>query len=94
MDPGRKAAVEAGIEAANSVLQATNAAVDKQQRVNAMFELGERVEDWKGHQLQNFGDLLLHGSYQVIKGDSGNSREQEREVGNFTPFYQPALTSV
>ena len=76
----RKSDIEAGLEAANSVLQATNAAVDRQERTQAMEELGDRVEDWKGHQLQSFGDLLLHGTYQVIKGDSSNPKEQEREV--------------
>jgi cell division control protein 24 len=45
-----------------------------------MYELGERVEDWKGHNLHSFGELLLNGHYQVIKGDSSNPREQEREV--------------
>jgi cell division control protein 24 len=80
LDPIRKGDIEAGIEAANSVLFATNLAVDKQERVEAMYELGDRVEDWKGHQLNSFGELLLHGTYQVIKGDSSNPKEQEREV--------------
>ncbi|KAF2675104.1 hypothetical protein BT63DRAFT_431073 [Microthyrium microscopicum] len=79
LDPIRQKDIEAGIEAANSVLQATNAAIDRQERTQAMQELNERVEDWKGHQLQSFRDLLLHGTYQVIKGDSSNPKEQERE---------------
>jgi cell division control protein 24 len=45
-----------------------------------MIELRERVEDWKGHRLESFGDLLLHGTYHVIKGDTTNPKDQEREV--------------
>jgi cell division control protein 24 len=45
-----------------------------------MAELRERVEDWKGHRLDSFGDLLLHGTFQVIKGDSSSPKDQEREV--------------
>lgn len=50
-----------------------------------MYELRERVEDWKGHKLDSFGDLLLHGTYQVIKGDTSNPKDQEREVCDFMP---------
>jgi cell division control protein 24 len=74
--------VEQGIEAATSILLATNAAIDRQERNDAMYELRERVEDWKGHKLDSFGDLLLHGTYQVIKGDTSNPKDQEREVCN------------
>ena len=45
-----------------------------------MVELRERVEDWKGHRLETFGDLLLHGTYHVIKGDTTNPKDTEREV--------------
>jgi hypothetical protein len=44
-------------------------------------ELRERVEDWKGHRLDSFGELLLHGTHHVIKGGSNSGKEEEREVG-------------
>ena len=80
MDEQRKLDIDYGIEAAQSVLLATNAAIDREERNEAMLELRDRVEDWKGHRLESFGDLLLHGTYQVIKGDTTNPKDQEREV--------------
>jgi cell division control protein 24 len=80
LDEARKRDLDDGIEAASSVLHRTNAAVDLEERKDAMNELRERVEDWKGHRLESFGDLLLHGTYQVVKGDSSNSKDSEREV--------------
>lgn len=44
----------------------------------AVSELQQRVDDWKGHKLDHFGDLLLHGTYTVIKGEG--SKEVDREV--------------
>lgn len=43
-----------------------------------MAELQSRVEDWKGHKMDHFGDLLLFGSFTVLKGES--AKEVEREV--------------
>ena len=82
----RNAGVEAGLEPATAVLMAANAAIDRQERDEAMHELGERVEDWKGHRLESFGDLLLHGTFPVIKGDSTNPKDQEREVSSLCHF--------
>jgi cell division control protein 24 len=62
------------------VLFATNAAVDREERLEAVEELRERVEDWKGHRIESFGELLLHGTHQVVKGDTSNPKDQEREV--------------
>jgi cell division control protein 24 len=80
-DADRIKDINEGIEAATHVLLISNAAIDRQERNDAMSELGERVEDWKGHKIENFGDLLLFGTFQVIKGDPGNPKDQEREVG-------------
>jgi cell division control protein 24 len=62
------------------VLFATNAAVDREERLEAIEELRERVEDWKGHRIDSFGELLLYGTHQVVKGDTSNPKDQEREV--------------
>jgi cell division control protein 24 len=64
------------------VLFATNAAVDREERLEAIQELKDRVEDWKGHRIDSFGELLLHGTHQVIKGDTANPKDQEREVSS------------
>jgi hypothetical protein len=54
--------------------------VHKEERITAVNELRERVEDWKGHRLDSFGELLLHGTHHVIKGGSNSGKEEEREV--------------
>ena len=64
------------------MLFATNAAVDREERLEAVEELRERVEDWKGHRIESFGELLLHGTHQVVKGDTSNPKDQEREVSS------------
>ena len=36
----------------------------------AVVDLGRRVEDWKGHDITTFGELLLQETFFVIKNDS------------------------
>lgn len=79
LDEVRKNDISSGIEAASAVLQRTNAAIDREERVEAVEELKQLVEDWKGHRIEGFGDLLLYGQYTVLKGDSINSKNEERE---------------
>ena len=64
--------------AATSILLRANDAVDKEQRLAAVTELQSRVEDWKGHQIDHFGDLMLFGTFTVLKGEG--AKEVEREV--------------
>lgn len=45
-----------------------------------MEELKGLVEDWKGHRIEGFGDLLLYGQFTVLKGDSMSSKNEERDV--------------
>jgi len=81
LDDARKHDIAIGIEAASSVLQRTNDAVDVEERREAVEELKSRVEDWKGHRIEGFGALLLHGTFTVLKGDSISTKDPEREVG-------------
>ena len=64
--------------AATSILLRANEAVAKEQRLAAVAELQSRVEDWKGHQIDHFGDLMLFGTFTVLKGEG--AKEVEREV--------------
>jgi cell division control protein 24 len=82
LDQPRKDDISKGIEAASAVLERTNAAIDKEERVEAVEELKTLVEDWKGHRIEGFGDLLLYGQFTVLKGDSINAKNEEREVGS------------
>ena len=64
--------------AATSILHRANEAVAKEQRLAAVSELQNRVEDWKGHQIDHFGELMLFGTFTVLKGEG--AKEVEREV--------------
>ena len=67
-----------GETAASSVLVRANEAIAKEERQVAVDELLGRVEDWKGHDITHFGELLLYGSHTVLKGEG--QKEVEREV--------------
>jgi cell division control protein 24 len=69
-----------GIEATEAVLERINAAIAREDRMEAVEELKTLVEDWKGHRIEGFGDLLLYGQYTVLKGDGMNGKQDEREV--------------
>ncbi|KAF2178292.1 hypothetical protein K469DRAFT_599713 [Zopfia rhizophila CBS 207.26] len=79
LDQERRDDISKGIEAASSVLQRTNAAIDREERIEAVEELRTLVEDWKGHRIEGFGELLLHGQFTVLKGDSISTKNEERE---------------
>jgi len=49
------------------------------------------VEDWKGHRIEGFGELLLYGQFTVLKGDSMSSKNEEREVSAMR--YEVALST-
>ena len=74
-DNETKADLTAGIEAANRVLTQANAAVDRELRNEALEDLCNRVDDWKNHRVDHFGDLLLHGHFPVITGKSDVQKE-------------------
>ena len=78
LDEAKQRALMEGETAASSVLVRANEAIDKEQRNEAVAELQSRVEDWKGHKIEHFGDLLLFGSHTVLKGEG--QKEVEREV--------------
>lgn len=83
LDEQRKADLLAGKEAATSILSRTNEAVDREQRAEAVQELKVRVEDWKGHRVDNFGELLLYGTFTVLKSENlSGGKDAERQVGH------------
>jgi len=65
----------AGIEASNRVLREANEAVDQELRREAREDLESRVDDWKNHQIDHFGELLLHGQFMVVTGKSDVQKE-------------------
>ncbi|KAA8575480.1 hypothetical protein MFRU_002g00620 [Monilinia fructicola] len=64
-----------GIEAANRVLHQANAAVDAELRREALADLCSRVDDWKNHRVDHFGELILHGHFPVVTGKSDVQKE-------------------
>lgn len=79
-DEETKALLQEGIDAANRVLFAANAAVDRELRAEALQDLCNRVDEWKGHDVHQFGELLLHGVFTVVTGKS----DAEKEVKTYT----------
>ena len=84
LDEGRRNDLLVGREAAASVLARTNMAVDREQKAEAVQELKQRVEDWKGHRVEGFGELLLYGSFTVLKSEgtmpsAASGKEGERQ---------------
>jgi len=79
LDEPRRVDIARGIEAASSVLAGTNDAIAREERIEAVEELKTLVEDWKGHRIEGFGELLLHGQHTVLKGESMSSKNEERE---------------
>jgi len=82
LDPERKSDLLIGKECATAVLSRTNAAMEREDRLGAVEDLRSRVEEWKGHNLSEFGELLLFGTFTVLKSDGPSSKEAEREVSD------------
>ncbi|KAL8666097.1 MAG: hypothetical protein Q9168_007566 [Polycauliona sp. 1 TL-2023] len=87
LDPEREADLVAGEAAAGSLMQRASEAVAREQRNAAVADLKVRVEDWKGHDMKQFGELLLYGNFTVVKGEGAKPAEREVCVtfDSFTP---------
>lgn len=80
LDDARRADLVVGKDAAASVLTRTEKAVDREEKAEAVQELKVRVEDWKGHRVEGFGELLLYGTFTVLKSESQNpGKDGERQ---------------
>lgn len=58
-----------GAEACRRITDRVNEAQRRAENVATVKLLEKRVEDWKGHALSNFGDLLLDDVFMVTKSD-------------------------
>ncbi|KAK5735096.1 Guanine nucleotide exchange factor for Cdc42p [Elasticomyces elasticus] len=80
LDEERKHDLKLGKEAATSILTRANKAVDKEEKHEAVAELKMRVEDWKGHRVEGFGELMLYGTFTVLKSENlGSGKDGERQ---------------
>ncbi|KAL5606908.1 hypothetical protein BROUX41_003284 [Berkeleyomyces rouxiae] len=69
--------LQQGIAAAERVLFKANEAVNVGLLDDAHNDLMSRVDDWRSHKVEQFGKLLMHGSYPVITGKNDQEREYE-----------------
>ena len=67
------------IEIIQSILHHANASIAREEREDALLDLSDRVEDWKSLRIDSFGELMLFGTFSVLKGDGGG-KDQEKEV--------------
>ncbi|KAF8658263.1 hypothetical protein AX16_002039 [Volvariella volvacea WC 439] len=58
-----------GSDAAKRIADKINEAQRRAENEQTVRNLRERIEDWKGHHLENFGDLLLDDIFVVTKSD-------------------------
>ncbi|KAL4921743.1 putative Rho guanyl nucleotide exchange factor [Aspergillus aurantiobrunneus] len=79
-DPDLQGDISRAIDSIQTVLDAANDAIDKEQLASAFKELDERVDDWKALKIDSFGELLRFGTFTVIKGDSGKDSEREYHI--------------
>ncbi|KAK3711119.1 Guanine nucleotide exchange factor for Cdc42p [Vermiconidia calcicola] len=80
LDEDRRQDLLEGKRVATEVLARTNKAVDREEKAEAVQELKVRVEDWKGHRVEGFGELLLYGTFTVLKSENlGSGKDGERQ---------------
>ena len=72
--------LEEGEAAARSIMIRADEAVQKEHHAAAVNELQSRVEDWKGHKINHFGELLHFGNYTVLKGEGAKVVEREVSI--------------
>ena len=80
LDHEKQQDLEEGEAAAKSIMSRADEAVQKEHHAAAVNELQSRVEDWKGHKINHFGELLHFGSYTVLKGEGAKVVEREVSV--------------
>ena len=79
-DAALKNDLDAAIGVITDVLNQADASIDKETRDDALQDLQERIDDWKTLDLQSFGELLLIGTFLVMKEGSLRSEEKEYHI--------------
>jgi len=79
-----KSDLASAIEVIQDVLQQADASIDKESRDEALQDLKERIDDWKQLQPSTFGELLLLGSFNVMKDGSTKNEEKEYHIFLFS----------
>ncbi|KAM0786110.1 hypothetical protein ACM66B_006920 [Microbotryomycetes sp. NB124-2] len=64
------AELQEGLASIMRVTDRVNETKRKEDNKQAVLDLSRRVEDWKGHDITSFGELLLQETFFVIKNES------------------------
>lgn len=75
------------------MLHKANAAVDRELRSEALVDLCSRVDDWKNHRVDQFGELLLHGQFPVVTGKAEMQKEVRPQVWPQSDIVRQARSS-
>lgn len=96
LDLEKRRDLEEGEAAAKSIMTRADEAVQKEHHAAAVNELQSRVEDWKGHKINHFGELLHYGNYTVLKGEGAKVVEREVSVifDSLEPFTRAMVFSL
>jgi cell division control protein 24 len=65
--------LKAGLDSIQRVTEKVNEEKRRKDNLQSVSDLANRVEDWKGHDIASFGELLLQETFIVIKSE--NERE-------------------
>ena len=80
-DESKKPDLMEGKAAISVILNLCNNAAARASRVTEVAELIERVDDWKGHKIERFGELIISGIHTVLKDDVSKANK-ERDVSS------------
>lgn len=69
LDYPYRAELEQGAAAVRRIANTINEITDVKAKRATVRDLIERVEDWKGHEVEKFGDLYLDEHFTVTKAD-------------------------
>lgn len=83
-DESLKSDLTSAIAIIQDVLKQADASIDKETRDDALQDLQERIDDWKQLQIQTFGELLLLGTFNVMKDSTLRSDEKEYHIYLFS----------
>jgi len=72
--------LDVAISIIQDVLNQADASIDKETREDAVKDLQERIDDFKGLNLASLGELLLIGTFNVLKESPLSKEEKEYHV--------------
>lgn len=91
-DDSKKPDLQEGKAAISVILNICNNAAARASRFTEVAELVERVDDWKGHKIERFGELIISGTHTVLKDDvSKTSKERDVSLTQSLNLARPSV---